>query len=365
MPVGCAELTGRPLRILIDARMVGPRMHGIARYVVDLARGLARLGQEVHLLAAGEEAAARVGPGSVAGVVPCRVPFASPTESLRLGRYVRPDRFDVVHFPSFAVPLRPPPNAVVTIHDLIHLHPPSTLAHRAYYRRVLAPALGKAAAVIAVSAWTREELVERLGVEEAKVRVVRNGVDRAWEAAQTLPAPAVEKPYLLCTANPKPHKNAAAAVEGCRRACEGGADFRLVLALGGAPWPRARRLRSALRSRLVLPGPLGDAEIAALVGHAAAVICPGRLEGFDYPLAEALAAGARVLASDIPVHREFTGDRLAFYGPPDDAGALSARILEILCAPAPAERSHNVESVESMATATLAVYREAAGRRRA
>ena len=340
----------RPLEILLDARMVGPRMHGIARYAIDLARGLAALGQRVHLLAGSTAAADAVGPDAVAGVVPCAIPFASPLECLRLGAAIPAGRFDVVHFPSFAVPRRPPANAVVTVHDLVHLDPPARLAHRAYYHWVLAPVL-RARAAIAVSARGRDELVRRLGLPAGGIRVVRSGV----RAPGPPGAPPVEPPFVLCVANARRHKNAATAVEACRIAWEAGADFRLVLAIGDAAWPAAPAL-----PRLVLPGPLPEDALASLRAHAAAVLCPARNEGFDYPLAEALVAGARVLASDIPAHREFTGDRLEIYGPPDDAPALARCILAALRAPPPAGAAHSVRSIEAMAADTLAVYREVA-----
>ena len=343
---------GRPLEILLDARMVGPRMHGIARYAIDLARGLARLGQRVHLLAGSEAAADAVGREAVAGVVRCPVPFASPLECLRLVGAAPWTRFDVVHFPSFAVPHRPPPNAVITVHDLVHLDPPARLAHRAYYHWVLAPVL-RARTAIAVSAWGRDDLVRRLGVPAGGIRVVRSGV----RAPGPPGAPPVEPPFVLCVANSKRHKNAATAVEACRIAWNSGADFRLVLAIGDAPWPAARSL-----PRLVLPGPLPEDALASLRAHAAAVICPGRNEGFDYPLAEGLVAGARVLASDIPAHREFSGDRLSLYGPPDDAPALARRIDAALHEPAPAGAAHSVRTIDAMAADTLAVYREVASR---
>ena len=342
----------RPLEILLDARMVGARMHGIARYAIDLARGLAALGQRVHVLSSSDAAADAIGRDAVAGTVRCGIPFASPLECLRLGGSFPAGRFDVIHFPSFAIPLRPPPNSVVTVHDLVHLDPPAGLAHRAYYHWVLAPAL-RARSSIAVSAFGRDELVRRLGVPAASIRVIRPGV--AVPVAAGSP-PEIARPYVLCVANARRHKNAATAVEACRIAWESGADFRLVLAIGDAAWPGAR----GLAPRLVLPGPLPEDALASLRAGAAAVLCPSRSEGFDYPLAEALAAGARVIASDIPAHREFTGDRLEFYGGPDDAPALAKRIAAALWEPPSVSRAHSVRTVADMAADTLALYREVA-----
>jgi len=61
------------------------------------------------------------------------------------------------------------------------------------------------------------------------------------------------------------------------------------------------RLGSSLRH---MGQPLTDEELAELYRSVGAVVCPSRAEGYNFPLVEALASGATVVASDIPVHRE-------------------------------------------------------------
>ncbi len=47
------------------------------------------------------------------------------------------------------------------------------------------------------------------------------------------------------------------------------------------------------------------------------LLSPSLDEGHNLPIAEALSFGANVLCSDIPAHREFYGDRVAFFDPLD------------------------------------------------
>ena len=75
-------------------------------------------------------------------------------------------------------------------------------------------------------------------------------------------------------------------------------------------------------------GEVSDDRLAELY-RGSVVVQPSLHEGFDMPLAEALAAGAAVVVSDIPVHREVAGDA-ALYAPPEDARALSAAIGQVL-----------------------------------
>lgn len=55
---------------------------------------------------------------------------------------------------------------------------------------------------------------------------------------------------------------------------------------------------------LHVPGEVGDSELVALYRSARIVVCPSMDEGFSIPVVEGMAAGALVLASDIPAHRE-------------------------------------------------------------
>jgi glycosyltransferase involved in cell wall biosynthesis len=55
-------------------------------------------------------------------------------------------------------------------------------------------------------------------------------------------------------------------------------------------------------------GSCGDDELANLVAGARALLMPSFAEGFGLPVAEALQLGTPVIASDLPVFREFAGD---------------------------------------------------------
>ncbi|MFN3450013.1 MAG: glycosyltransferase [Roseococcus sp.] len=97
-----------------------------------------------------------------------------------------------------------------------------------------------------------------------------------------------------------------------------GADAAAALAgLAGLPW-----LRRAAG--------LSDAALRRLLGAASALLAPSLEEGFDYPAQEALALGVPVLASDIPVHREYLGGhaRLLAAEAVEDWAAAMAALLE-------------------------------------
>jgi glycosyltransferase involved in cell wall biosynthesis len=71
--------------------------------------------------------------------------------------------------------------------------------------------------------------------------------------------------------------------------------------------------------------------LAGLYRRAVAVLVPSDSEGFGFPVIEALACGAVVIASDIPVLRE-VGGKAALYAPPGDVEAWANLAQAVLAA---------------------------------
>jgi glycosyltransferase involved in cell wall biosynthesis len=69
--------------------------------------------------------------------------------------------------------------------------------------------------------------------------------------------------------------------------------------------------------------------LAALYRRAALVLQPSEAEGFGLPLAEAMACGAPLLVSDLPVLREVGGD-VAIYRPVGDVAGWVDAALALL-----------------------------------
>ena len=147
--------------------------------------------------------------------------------------------------------------------------------------------------------------------------------------------------YLLLASGLNRHKDARLPIEALplldRR---GGPAAGLDLVLVGEPKGYggsaegiiAAARRRDLGNRLLTPGYISDARLAALYSGAEAAITTSRFEGLGMSPLEARGCGCRIVASDIPAHRETSGDVAVFFRPGDPA-ALADAVAEALDRP--------------------------------
>ncbi len=277
------------------------------------------------------------------------------------------ERADVVHFQWLAVPwldgyLLPRRPVVLTAHDLLPREPRlgQAAAQRRLYDRV--------DALIVHSAYGRGQLVDRLGVPGAKVRVIPHGAFA--RLAEQPPAPltaelaAVEKPVVLFFGLLRPYKGIATLL----RAWAGVGDTELWVV--GRPRMDLAPLRAAAGPTVrFVPRFVPDAELAAFFRRADLVVLPyAQTERLDFSgvLATALAFGKPIVLSDVGGLGEVAAAGAARLVAPDDADALRAALVELLGDPGERRRlaaaalaaAQGPYSWDAAATATLALYRE-------
>ncbi|HET7648568.1 MAG TPA: glycosyltransferase family 1 protein [Gaiellaceae bacterium] len=208
---------------------------------------------------------------------------------------------DVLHCPTFRGPFRARGSLVVTVHDLAVLrHPEWFNRWTATYSRIAVPRVVAAATrVVAVSEFTRGELVDLLRVPPEKIRVVPNAVEDVFSAE----GPRADGDYVLAVGTLEPRKNlerVAAAVDR---------ELRVVGARG---WGRVR-----VPENVTLLGDVDDDDLAALYRGARCLVYASLYEGFGIPVAEALACGCPIVTSRDSAMAEIAGGDATYVDPLD------------------------------------------------
>jgi glycosyltransferase involved in cell wall biosynthesis len=257
---------------------------------------------------------------------------------------------DVLHCPTYRGPLRSSVPLVVTVHDLAVLRHPEAFNRwtRAYSPRVVPGVLRAAQRVIAVSQFTRRELVELLGVPDEKIRVVPNAVGGAF----TPEGPAEDGDYVLAVGTLEPRKNLDRLVDAVRRTDR---ELRVVGARG---WGRVE-VRGNGVSWL---GEVDDAELARLYRGATCVAYPSLYEGFGIPVLEAMACGVPVVTARGTAMEE-VADGAAVLVDAGDPAEIAAGIERAVAeretlVPRGLDRARAFRW-DAVAAATVEVYREA------
>ncbi|MGH7775882.1 MAG: glycosyltransferase family 4 protein [Candidatus Dormibacterales bacterium] len=217
---------------------------------------------------------------------------------------------------------------VVTVYDLIPLAEGIPAWHglrRLGYRGYLGD-LRRADAILAISHATATQVAERLAIPRERILVAPPGVHPKAPSDGAL---APGRPFFLYIGGPNPNKNLGCLLEAMTLTRE----LREELVIVGAWLPRnhhrlAEELRTrGLERRVRHLGYVSDDEVASLMRASTAVVMPSRFEGFGLPAAEAMAAGAVVVHSTIPVLVSVVDDAgLSF--DPESAENLAARLRE-------------------------------------
>jgi len=344
--------------------MVYQNTHGIGRYVVNLVQGLSLLGQNVSILTNSMQTKEIIGEKFITDVITCKKDFVSPLAPLDLSIALRKKKFDIIHFPSFDLPLVMPENCVVTLHDMTHLHKPAKPRNILYYSSIVRHGLSRAKKVIAVSEWTKNEIHKYLKTPLDKISVVRNGLEEKWfESDQQNKSLynsklTLSNSYFLCLSNPKPHKNVITLIRSCQKLWSDGKDFSLVLSLGGEKIPDDWDLTPSQLKKIVLLNQASDQELMTYYKNSVALISPSLLEGYNYPVAEALAVGCPAIVADTSANAEFRGGNIAFYRPAESSDALTKLMIHALDNQHSKNENtnHNVITRQKMAEETLAIY---------
>ncbi len=297
------------MRVALVTSAYPPHIGGVERHSQHLARCLAALGCEVEVLTQGgveSASAVQERDGLIVRRFPLTVRSKTAPVALGLFSYLRQarGRFDVIHAHNYhsAAPAmsflsgrRP-----LVVSTYLHARPATLVARAAHvpYGVLGRRLLRSATAVIALSRSEAELVADRVpGVHPV---VIPSGIDvdrlRAAEAKEKA------GPVVMSVGRLTAYKGAARVLEALPFVGE--ASLVLIGSGPDAAILRRQAAGSGSRGTVQLLGAIDDEELASWYATADVVVSFSAYESFGIVVLEGLSAGSRVVASDIPAHRD-------------------------------------------------------------
>ncbi|MBL0707801.1 MAG: glycosyltransferase family 4 protein [Sulfurimonas sp.] len=252
----------------------------------------------------------------------------------------RPDVFFQPNYISFKMLKKVP--TVTMVHDLSHIHyahyhPQDRINH---YNKELQRSLDNSKKIIAISEFTKQDLVSLGMASEDKIEVIYNGVSDAFKPLQKhLDAHDIlkkydleEKSYFLFVGTMEPRKNLNLLLSAyIKYSKKVKVPTPLVLA-GGIGW-RSDVFDALLKEALLLKsvkkvGYVSSEDLPVLYAGAKIFIFPSHYEGFGLPPLEAMASATAVIASSSSSIPEVLGDAGILIDPNNEKELLDA-ILDL------------------------------------
>jgi len=249
-------------------------------------------------------------------------------EQLVLPYRARQHRLDLLHSPGSTAPLFLSCPSVLTILDLIYLHFPETFPAlaRIWIKFLVYQSARRSSAVIALSRYSRDEILWDLNTAWDKVRVIYMAISAAEasslprrERIKTLRKYGIVFPFILTVAAAHPHKNLVRLLEAFYQLKKKGGKYQLIVVgvKHNRYFQRLRREISSLdlEEDVIFTDWVPEADKEMIYAEARLMVFPSLLEGFGLPVLEAMAAGLPVACSDVPSLEEVAGDAAYIFNP--------------------------------------------------
>jgi len=350
------------MKVGIDARMLG--YSGIGRYTENLIREILQIDKKNQYVAFTQKGRGRfmnydlgfkkfINPKSKISnlkIVEVDAPIYSFKEQYNFLKTVVKEKLDVMHFTHFNRPIFYNRPSIITIHDLTPIYFPgkkrSSFVEQFAYRLVLKSALKKANRIIAVSNFTKKDILKNFSfLDEGKIAVIYEGIARFAEDPKQFVNHKSKflnlKPYLLYVGVWREHKNLLGLIRAYEKLKQNSNSIQywrkcrenefkkiaslkledlknLKLVIVGKPDPYYPEVpeaaeKSPFKKDIILTGYVSDEELFLLYQNAAAFVFPSFYEGFGLPPLEAMSYGVPVVSSNAASLPEILGDAALYF----------------------------------------------------
>ena len=241
-------------------------------------------------------------------------------------------KLDIFYSPSHYTPFLAPCPTICSITDLGFLHYPTQFTSKDRYQLThwTEESIRKSLHIIAISEFTKKEIIATYHIDPAKISVIYPGVKLPQKIDAKNPFP--DFSYFLSLGTLKPSKNIPFLIDSFALFSKNHPEFKLVVT-GKKGWLYdqvfATVTHHRLEDKVIFLDYINEAQKWPLLKNAKALIIPSLYEGFGIPAVEAMALGTPVIASHAASLPEVVGNSAILIDPSDSA-ALSSAMNNIL-----------------------------------
>lgn len=226
------------------------------------------------------------------------------------------DGLDVLWIPAHTLPVlrNPKVKTVVTIHGIEYEWLPAyeNLLQRWYLPLSTKFACWAADKLIAVSQFTKNQLIERLGANPKKISVIYEGSNFFEPKRSTK----VGERYILFIGTVQPRKNLKRLIQAFSSLKSQFPSLKLIIA-GKLGWNYQEVLEAAKNKNVEITGFVSEERRNQLLKGALAYVQSSITEGFGLPVLEAMNAGVPVVSSRGGALAEIVGNAGLLFDPLD------------------------------------------------
>lgn len=278
-------------------------------------------------------------------------------EQLLLPFAAKKHKTDILWSPGYTAPFFSFCPQVVTVCDLQYKSFPEDMSRleRATLNFLVRGACRKCDAVLAISEFSRQELIRYNFVDARKAHTILLGVDatfgatiRESEKDLCLQKLSLDKPFILCVAHSYPHKKVDVLIEAFAEIQD---DIPHNLVVVGRPRRGEHLITQALKSlkqrdRYVrFNEGLPYRTLQILYQSADMFVLPSAYEGFGLPVVEAMLAGVPVITTEKGALKEITGG-YAFSVDQINHHNISTQILKVIALSADERASQSLAAMQ-------------------
>lgn len=248
------------------------------------------------------------------------------TFSEQLGFYffLRKLNPDLVHFCMPQQPLLYQAPAVTTVHDLNLLKItenegmslPVLKFKQLVFKALLKTVIKRAARIIAISEYTKKDILEFQPVADKRITVTYEAADLVSEVEEPVER-YVDKQFMIIVGRAETYKNRRAAIEAHHILLKSHPDLHLVVI--GKHDETSKLLEKEYQDKgykqVEFFGFAPDAQLAWFYAHCAVYAFPSYMEGFGLHGLEAMKHGAPVVSSNATCLPEIYGDAALYFDP--------------------------------------------------